>query len=78
MSNPKQTVPLADVLAMARAVEAVLDLPPGDIPDALRYRLAYLSGALSTVEDERGVRAATATLSRLVDSAQANDEEDSR
>ncbi|WP_433699119.1 hypothetical protein [Nocardiopsis sp. CA-288880] len=62
-------VPLADVRTLLDAIEGVLDMPTVDIPDALRYRLAHASGVVSTVTDERGIRAAAPVLRRVVDSA---------
>ncbi|WP_117198498.1 hypothetical protein [Nocardiopsis sp. TNDT3] len=65
------TVPLADVRQLLDVVEAVLDMPKGTIPDALRYRLAHTSGVLSTVTDARGVRCAMRVLRRVVDAGGA-------
>jgi hypothetical protein len=72
------SVPLADVRRLLDTIEAVLDMPTADIPDVLRCRLAHASGVLSTVTDERGIRAAASVLRRVVDSAKdgAQDEPD--
>lgn len=64
-------VPLADVRQLLDVVEAVLDMPKGEVPDALRYRLAHTSGVLSTATDDRGVRCATNVLRRVVDAGGA-------
>lgn len=65
-----ESVPLADVRELLDVVEAVLDMPKGTIPDALRYRLAHTSGVLSTATDALGIRCATNVLRRVVASTE--------
>ncbi|MFL1441802.1 hypothetical protein [Nocardiopsis protaetiae] len=63
--EPGPAVPLADVVALLDGIVAALDLPITADPQAVRYRIAYVQGAITGVDHPTAVASATRLLGRV-------------